>query len=296
MNVTIMAKEFVAQHKINNDNLNYDLLERIIIDLGFTIINFDPNNTLETEKLFSKLNLDKYTKQQKCFIYSCSGIQYIFIVKTLTTNEKIPLLLHEIGHIVLKHPIECSIISTRSPEYETEANDFSCKVREFAENSSKTDKALKLSFVGVLLTALVAVITLTMVVILRMPDKSDYFVIDTYSASSSSLLESSTTDEDDTSSQETESKPETTATTTAKPKKSKTTTTTTTTTTTPSTTIPPETAQPYENGVEEVYYVTKSGTKYHTADCYYVSNRATIALPLSELEELGYTPCSHCIR
>lgn len=295
MNVTTSAKEFVEKYNIDDGNLDYELLKKIISDLGFIIIDFDPDNTRETERIFSSLSLDDYTKQQQCFLFKCNTVKYIFIVRSLTNSEKVPLLLHEIGHIVLNHPIEYNIISLKQSKYNTEANDFSCKVREFAAKKSKTTKALKISFASAFITAFIAIITLTTVTIFKSPDKSDNFVIDTSSSSSSSLLESSTTDEDDTSSQETESKPETTATTTAKPKKSK---TTTTTTTIPSTTTPPETEQSYENivGAEEVYYITRSGNRYHTEDCYYVSNRAKTAVPLRELEEMGYTPCSYCIK
>ena len=300
MNVTTSAKEFVEKYNIDDGNLDYELLKKIISDLGFIIIDFDPDNTRETERIFSSLSLDDYTKQQQCFLFKCNTVKYIFIVRSLTNSEKVPLLLHEIGHIVLNHPIEYNIISLKQSKYNTEANDFSCKVREFAAKKSKTTKALKISFASAFITAFIAIITLTTVTIFKSPDRSDNFVIDTSSSSSSSLSESKAANEskEDTTSHETDSKPETTTAKPAETKKPKTTTTTTTTTTTPSTTIPPETEQSYENivGAEEVYYITRSGNRYHTEDCYYVSNRAKTAVPLSELEEMGYTPCSYCIK
>lgn len=54
------------------------------------------------------------------------------------------------------------------------------------------------------------------------------------------------------------------------------------------------TAQPRktEDG-EEMVYITKSGTKYHRADCRWVSD-SCIAVDKSEAELRGYTPCGTC--
>lgn len=47
-----------------------------------------------------------------------------------------------------------------------------------------------------------------------------------------------------------------------------------------------------ESPVEFLVYVTKSGERYHTADCRYAANSSS--LPISEAKEKGYTPCKVC--
>jgi len=47
----------------------------------------------------------------------------------------------------------------------------------------------------------------------------------------------------------------------------------------------------YEN--EAIVYVTKSGKKYHTADCSYLNDSAT-PISLEQAIAEGKTPCSRC--
>ncbi len=44
----------------------------------------------------------------------------------------------------------------------------------------------------------------------------------------------------------------------------------------------------------EVVYITKSGKRYHKADCRHIAGRETIEKTISEAEEDGYTPCKDC--
>lgn len=44
---------------------------------------------------------------------------------------------------------------------------------------------------------------------------------------------------------------------------------------------------------EVIVYVTKSGEKYHTADCTYLTDSA-IPVSLEQALAEGRTPCSHC--
>ena len=43
----------------------------------------------------------------------------------------------------------------------------------------------------------------------------------------------------------------------------------------------------------QTVYITKSGTKYHTSDCRYLS-QSKIAVDLTEAVDRGYLPCSVC--
>lgn len=44
---------------------------------------------------------------------------------------------------------------------------------------------------------------------------------------------------------------------------------------------------------EQVYYVTKTGKKYHTADCSYLKSK--IEITYDDIISKGYSPCSRCI-
>jgi hypothetical protein len=51
-------------------------------------------------------------------------------------------------------------------------------------------------------------------------------------------------------------------------------------------------AMPQANG-DQTVYVTKTGKKYHTADCRYLRKSKT-PLKLKDAVKAGYTPCSVC--
>ena len=44
---------------------------------------------------------------------------------------------------------------------------------------------------------------------------------------------------------------------------------------------------------EQTVYITRTGKKYHTATCRYLS-RSKIAVSLKDAKANGYTPCSVC--
>lgn len=46
----------------------------------------------------------------------------------------------------------------------------------------------------------------------------------------------------------------------------------------------------------ETVYITKSGKRYHKADCRHIAGRDVIEKTISEAEEDGYTPCKDCFR
>ena len=45
--------------------------------------------------------------------------------------------------------------------------------------------------------------------------------------------------------------------------------------------------------IEETVYVTKTGEKYHRANCGYL-RQSKRAISLSDAKAAGYTPCSRC--
>lgn len=55
---------------------------------------------------------------------------------------------------------------------------------------------------------------------------------------------------------------------------------------------PPQPSQPTQ--ATTMVYITKSGDHYHRQDCYQIAGRETIAIDLDQAAEMGYTPCKTC--
>ena len=45
---------------------------------------------------------------------------------------------------------------------------------------------------------------------------------------------------------------------------------------------------------DKLYYVAKTGTKYHTKDCYHINLDECITITKEEAEKMGYEPCKDC--
>lgn len=289
MKTTEQAKLFIGKYGVSS--ISYNEMEEIINQLGFKIRKYDSMSG-SSMQLLDKLKLRDYALTKNCFAYSCGNLKLVFIKDFISANNGATLLLHEIGHIVMGHISDTGLVD-ENIQCEEDANEFAFTVKaQLARN--KSIRKVKTAIASVFAVALSATIFFTGYKLLMPVNNasSDSGITDSSSLPEISQNDntSSETAEEDISSQETESKPETTTSMSAELNKSK-------TTTTPSTTIPPKTERSYENIVEEeMYYITRSGTKYHTEDCYYVSDRAKTAVPLSELKEMGYTPCSYCIK
>jgi len=51
----------------------------------------------------------------------------------------------------------------------------------------------------------------------------------------------------------------------------------------------------YQNS-QSAYYITKTGTKYHTKDCEYILGHKLTKIQKQDAERLGYEPCLGCIK
>lgn len=63
-------------------------------------------------------------------------------------------------------------------------------------------------------------------------------------------------------------------------------------------TQPPETttSKREDEPQSETVYITKSGKRYHKADCRHIAGRDVIEKTITEAEEDGYTPCKDCFH
>lgn len=65
------------------------------------------------------------------------------------------------------------------------------------------------------------------------------------------------------------------------------------------TTTPPlvtTTSAPVEDSESETVYITKSGKRYHKADCRHITGRDVTEKTIAEAEQDGYTPCKDCFN
>ena len=54
------------------------------------------------------------------------------------------------------------------------------------------------------------------------------------------------------------------------------------------------TVTPTPETTQKLVYLTKSGTKYHTADCPYINQKDTFTMPIEEAKENDYQACKFC--
>lgn len=96
-----------------------DDLVSVVSDEGFEIVDFDP----ESEAMLvlrERLHFTDSIMAQNAFVYQNDNVRLLFVRDTLTGQEKLYAIAHELGHIVLGHANpKPSVIE------EHEANEFS---------------------------------------------------------------------------------------------------------------------------------------------------------------------------
>lgn len=86
---------------------------------GFAIIFYDPDTG---HKLLDELKLSDYAKSVQAFTVQSDISRFIFIQSNVPSEDKLYLLLHETGHIVLKHlNSNMLVVNTRWHDIEADA-------------------------------------------------------------------------------------------------------------------------------------------------------------------------------
>lgn len=274
INVTDYARSFITEYNVKK--LDRQTLEAIIDRLGYKIIQFNKlSNEDSVELLIESLSLENDVKQKQCFTYSSPAFKRIFICDNINESDSIQALLHEVGHIYMRHKIDSEADTLH---IENEANEFVYAVLNQIKKR-RIKKYTAFTFLGVLVCA--GVITAAISGLISLSKNNNTLIASQNSSTidSSAVITTNTTTAPATS---------TTTTTTER-----TTTTSKATTTSASTTTTKRVAA--ENNEEEVYYITKTGTKYHLANCYHIAGRAVMSASKNELERMGYQPCAVCI-
>lgn len=104
--------------------LNIKNVEMIIKNCGYTVIYF---NTVMGDSEISRYYLDTEKATLKAFTYY-ENARIVFVDNNLHTEDKLYLLLHELGHIVLDHLEENNIMTKNTYLMDIEADNFAYSI------------------------------------------------------------------------------------------------------------------------------------------------------------------------
>lgn len=225
------------------------------------------------------MELEEYAKYNKCFTYASKDMNLIFLSDFLKEKDSVVLLLHEIGHIMLDHIFNDKGLISDNVVYENEANEFAYLVQRQVQKRKVISCISWTAFYTIISVSCITVLFMGFRTLKNDTEYDDYNTSDIIESNVTSIPETDTVSETSSVS----GKNTTTIMSTTSPD----------TTTTAGTTITEDDySSKYSN---EIYYVTKTGEKYHREDCYYISGHTVVAMSLEDLEKMGYQPCDVCI-
>ena len=200
-----------------------------LTSLGYSIVLF---NTPDGDEMVKAYGFDWEKDNLKAF--TCceeNGISAVFIDGNLHNNDKAYLLLHEIGHILLKH-IGDGRIKHRDKLYsDIEAETFVYEVLNYKNNTGK-----------------IASVALAILLSFASGYVLNYHPEPAIAARTQNVYMPA----------------------------------------------PTKTVETPADALENVVYVTSSGTKYHLKSCRYVKNKTNIIELSRDQAQKKHTPCSVC--
>lgn len=115
-NASKAARDLLRRYRILKPSL--DNLCAAVSEQGYEIIDFDPKD--ESIAVLSKeLELTPEILNQNAFVYQNNGVRLLFVQDHLTAEEKLYVMGHELGHIILGHLQNGGRASVRE-EYEAD--------------------------------------------------------------------------------------------------------------------------------------------------------------------------------
>lgn len=126
MNETKYGKSIAAQilkkYKLVKPSL--DELVFIASENGYDIIDYSKNENLDSIiTLADRLSIQSYIETGTAFTYKNNETRLIFLCESMTNDEKLYALAHELGHILCNH-FSTNSQSVSSVKEEREANEF----------------------------------------------------------------------------------------------------------------------------------------------------------------------------
>lgn len=295
MNVTEKAKKFISEYYFSTEKMkSTEELKRIIKKQEFDIFMFGEHEEKRVTALIKKLDLED-KRDRHAFTYNSKKLRAIFLQEGLSDNEYAMLLMHEEAHVFLGHLNENKKDTSIYDEQEAYAFieeikrqlDIKEKEVKIYENVESSVPVVQNEDTKPIKNIQPKNIVIAVLIILIFIIFAKYYI--DYNKFNQQLepLETVSTTTITTVETTSNTVAETTVTTLD---------TTTTETETATSIETTETSQVEESNVSSdnsTVYITKSGKKYHRADCYMIASKDVIALDISEAEKL-YEPCSVC--
>lgn len=272
-----IADEFARDMRIKSLPIEVNKLEEIVENNNWKIVTYSKGlEFIKSEKL------ERYYYTSKGFTYSSPDYTIIFIRDDLEYLDKINVICHEIGHLVLRHidygTKQKGISTETTAVQELEADAFALELQapKYLIEELKISGAQELIEKGVFSKEnakqrfkyyledtylknvhpklLFALLVIIVVFVFRTSKYGNPGNPDIITESTTSLME-----------------------------------------TTINATTETTTAAATDNN-ENVVYITKSGSKYHHPDCRYVKDKNPLSITLQEAESQGYSACSVCYK
>lgn len=128
----LMFKQLKIKRALKGRKLNYVNAEKIANDLGYSIVFFNtPLGDIELERY----NLLHRKSTHKAFTHSKTA-KIIFLNSELSPDDRLYLLLHEIGHIVLGHVGDGRLMTRNQVLIEMEADKFAYSIIKGDKNKT----------------------------------------------------------------------------------------------------------------------------------------------------------------
>ncbi len=262
------AKSFIKLFE--GTKITADAIKGMLVQQGYLLVEYSQfSNSDDVEKILLDLGLKELSLTTKAFTYVDNSCRIVFILEGLSDFEALVLLAHEEGHIMLEHATSDHLFG-KDIVNEYEANEFSHYVLHCSGSVSVRHfihkHRAKLIFLGIIfLTVICAAIMPNGLSVERVPASAPNSNTppETYPISTPADNTTNDTSQMDNA-------------------------------------IPNDPSleqQGLQEGVpvEEGYYVTPTGEKYHLATCPHVKYKDNIQfLTMTELEEQGYSPCNVC--
>lgn len=121
-NILRTARKFV--HRELKGPLTFSAVEKYLNRCGYTVLFYGAGENME---LIQKYELAEYSKTCNAFTVNDDSDKFVFIKSELSAQDMMYSLLHETGHIILKHLDERHISADRTTQ-EIEADTFAYHV------------------------------------------------------------------------------------------------------------------------------------------------------------------------
>ena len=115
-NASKAARDLLRRYRISKPCL--ENLCAVVSEQGYEIIDFDPKDD-SIAVLSKELALTPEILNQNAFVYQNNGLRLLFVRDHLTAEEKLYVMAHELGHIILGHLQNGARASVRE-EYEAD--------------------------------------------------------------------------------------------------------------------------------------------------------------------------------